>query len=162
LNKYGKEITVAKNSMKTLHSVIARWTSKDEGKLGKSANRKGMRARTKNTKGTVQIRVTIYWAGCGWERKGRSRRGTRTGMTTDIAITTKGTTTWTAATVKMVRTMLVVAVVEKDWIKDSRDRRVIKMIVRKRWQGVAKGERVVIQELEQWEWEIRNKNKICY
>jgi hypothetical protein len=24
LNKYGKEITVAKNSMKTLHSVIAR------------------------------------------------------------------------------------------------------------------------------------------
>jgi hypothetical protein len=37
LKKYGKEITVAKNSMKTLHSVIARWTSKDERKLGKSA-----------------------------------------------------------------------------------------------------------------------------
>jgi hypothetical protein len=36
LNKYGKEITVAKNSMKTLHSVIARWTWKDERKLGKS------------------------------------------------------------------------------------------------------------------------------
>jgi hypothetical protein len=29
LNKYGKEITVAKNSNKTLHSVMARWTSKD-------------------------------------------------------------------------------------------------------------------------------------
>ncbi len=37
LNKYGKEIIVAKNSMKTLHSVIARWTLKDERKLGKSA-----------------------------------------------------------------------------------------------------------------------------
>jgi hypothetical protein len=37
LNKYGKEITIAKNSMKTLHSFIARWTSKDKLKLGKSA-----------------------------------------------------------------------------------------------------------------------------
>jgi hypothetical protein len=36
LNKYGKEITVAKNLMKTLHSVIARWTSKDKRKSGKS------------------------------------------------------------------------------------------------------------------------------
>jgi hypothetical protein len=34
LNKYGKEIAVAKNSMKTFHSVIARWTSKDERKSG--------------------------------------------------------------------------------------------------------------------------------
>ncbi len=32
LNKYGKEIIVAKNSMKTLHSVIARWTSKEKCK----------------------------------------------------------------------------------------------------------------------------------
>jgi hypothetical protein len=32
----------------------------------------------------------------------------------------------------MVRTMLVAAVVEKDWIKDSKDRRVIKIIVRER------------------------------
>ncbi len=37
LNKYGKEIAVAKNSMKTLHSAIARWTSKGKLKLGKSA-----------------------------------------------------------------------------------------------------------------------------
>ncbi len=35
LNKYGKEITVAKHSMTTLHSIIARWTSKDKCKLGK-------------------------------------------------------------------------------------------------------------------------------
>jgi hypothetical protein len=48
----------------------------------------------------------------------------------------------------MVRTTLVAAVVEKDWIKDSRDGRVIKVIVQERSQGVAKGERVVIQELE--------------
>ncbi len=37
LNKYGKGITVGKNSMKTLHSVIARWISKDAHKLEKSA-----------------------------------------------------------------------------------------------------------------------------
>jgi hypothetical protein len=37
LNKYGQGITVAKNSMKTLHSLIARWTSKDKRKMGKSA-----------------------------------------------------------------------------------------------------------------------------
>jgi hypothetical protein len=37
LNKYGKDLTVAKNSMKTLHSVIARWALKDKHKLGKSA-----------------------------------------------------------------------------------------------------------------------------
>ncbi len=49
----------------------------------------------------------------------------------------------------MLRTMLVAGIVEKDWIKDSRDRRVIKVIVQERWQGVAKGERVVIHELEQ-------------
>ncbi len=29
LNKYGKDITVGKNSNKTLHLVMARWTSKD-------------------------------------------------------------------------------------------------------------------------------------
>jgi hypothetical protein len=29
LNKYGKDITVEKNSNKTLHSVMARWTLKD-------------------------------------------------------------------------------------------------------------------------------------
>jgi hypothetical protein len=30
LNKYGKDITVGKNSYKTLHLVMARWTSKDD------------------------------------------------------------------------------------------------------------------------------------
>ncbi len=49
----------------------------------------------------------------------------------------------------MVRTRLVVVVVEKNWIKGSRDGRVIKVIVQERWQGVAKGERVVVQEIEQ-------------
>ncbi len=29
LNKYGKDITVGKNSNKTLHLVMVRWTSKD-------------------------------------------------------------------------------------------------------------------------------------
>jgi hypothetical protein len=29
LNKYGKDITVKKNSNKTLHLVMARWTLKD-------------------------------------------------------------------------------------------------------------------------------------
>ncbi len=28
LNEYGKEMTVAKNSNKTLHSVMARWTAR--------------------------------------------------------------------------------------------------------------------------------------
>ncbi len=37
LGNYGKEIKVAKNSIKTLHSVIARWTSKDKRKLQKNA-----------------------------------------------------------------------------------------------------------------------------
>jgi hypothetical protein len=53
-------------------------------------------------------------------------------MTTDNEITTKGTPTWPAATVKMARTTLLAVVVEKDWIKDSRDGRVIKVIVRER------------------------------
>jgi hypothetical protein len=51
LNKYGKKITVAKNSMKTLHSVIARWTSKDEGKSGKSAEPESIESEDKEDKG---------------------------------------------------------------------------------------------------------------
>ncbi len=51
LNKYGKKITVAKNSMKTLHSVIARWTSKDEHKLGKSAEPESNESKDKKDKG---------------------------------------------------------------------------------------------------------------
>jgi hypothetical protein len=60
LNKYGKEITVAKNSMKTLHSVIARWTSKFERKSGKSAEPESNESKLKKTKGTIWIRVPIY------------------------------------------------------------------------------------------------------
>jgi hypothetical protein len=37
LNEYGKEMTVAKNSNKTLHSVLARWTSKAKRNLEKIA-----------------------------------------------------------------------------------------------------------------------------
>jgi hypothetical protein len=40
LNEYGKEMTVAKNSHKTLHSVLARWTSKDKHNLEKIAETK--------------------------------------------------------------------------------------------------------------------------
>jgi hypothetical protein len=36
LNKYGKDITVGINSNKTLHSVMARWTSKDNDMLRKT------------------------------------------------------------------------------------------------------------------------------
>ncbi len=35
-NKYGKDITVRKNSNKTLHLVMVRWTSKDNDMLRKS------------------------------------------------------------------------------------------------------------------------------
>ncbi len=51
LNKYGKEITVAKNSMKTLHSVIARWTSKDKRKPGKSAESESDESKDKEDTG---------------------------------------------------------------------------------------------------------------
>jgi hypothetical protein len=51
LNKYGKEITVAKNSMKTLHSVIARWTLKNERKSGKSAEPESDESEDKEDKG---------------------------------------------------------------------------------------------------------------
>ncbi len=51
LNKYGKEITVAKNSMKTLYSIIARWTSKDERKLRKSAKPESDESKDEEDKG---------------------------------------------------------------------------------------------------------------
>jgi hypothetical protein len=44
-------MTVAKNSMKTLHSVIARWTSKDKHKLGKSAEPESNESKDKEDKG---------------------------------------------------------------------------------------------------------------
>jgi hypothetical protein len=36
LNKYGKDITVGKNSDKTLHLVMVRWTLKDDDMSRKS------------------------------------------------------------------------------------------------------------------------------
>ncbi len=51
LNKYGKEIIVAKNSNKTLHSVMARWTSKDKCKSGKSAKLESNESKDKEDKG---------------------------------------------------------------------------------------------------------------
>jgi hypothetical protein len=36
LNKYGKDITVRNNSNKTLHLVVAQWTSKDNDMLRKT------------------------------------------------------------------------------------------------------------------------------
>ena len=51
LNKYGKEITVAKNSMKTLHSIIARWTSKDKHKLGKSEDSESYESKIEEDEG---------------------------------------------------------------------------------------------------------------
>ncbi len=51
LKKYGKEITVAKNSMKTLHSVLARWTLKDKCKSGKSAEPESDESKDKEDKG---------------------------------------------------------------------------------------------------------------
>ncbi len=36
LNKYGKDITIGKNSNKTLHLVMARWSSKDNDKSRKT------------------------------------------------------------------------------------------------------------------------------
>jgi hypothetical protein len=51
LNKYGKEITVVKNSMTTLYLVIARWTSKDKHKSGKSAEQESNENEDKEDEG---------------------------------------------------------------------------------------------------------------
>ncbi len=51
LNKNEKEITVANNSMKTLHYVIARWTSKVERKSGKSAEPESNESEDEEDKG---------------------------------------------------------------------------------------------------------------
>jgi hypothetical protein len=50
LNRYRKEITVVKNSMKTLHFVIARWTLKDESKPGKSVEPESNESKDKEDK----------------------------------------------------------------------------------------------------------------
>ncbi len=60
LNKYGKEITVAKNLMKTLHSVIARRILKDERKLGKSAEPESDESKVEEDEGYCSDKVTNY------------------------------------------------------------------------------------------------------
>jgi hypothetical protein len=66
LNKYGQEITVATNSMKTLHSVVARWTSKDEPSLGKSAEPESNESKGKEDEGYCldkgNILLSMMWS----------------------------------------------------------------------------------------------------
>ncbi len=77
--------------MKTLHSIIARWTLKDKRKFGKSAEPESNESKDKEDKGYCLDKGDNLLSRTCQGRKGRSRRGTRTGMTTDDAITTKGT-----------------------------------------------------------------------
>ncbi len=73
LNKYGKEITVAKNSMKTSHSVIARWTPKDECKLGKSAEPESNESKDKEDKGYCLDKGNNLLSR-GWSREEREKQ----------------------------------------------------------------------------------------
>ncbi len=50
LNMYGKNITVG-NSNKTLHSVLGRWTSKDDDKSRKTVESKCIRSKEEEEKG---------------------------------------------------------------------------------------------------------------
>ena len=73
LNKYGKEITVAKNSMKTVHSVIARWTSKDERKLGKSVEPESDESKVEEDKGYCSDKGTNLLSRT-WSREEREKQ----------------------------------------------------------------------------------------
>ncbi len=42
LNEYGREMTVAKNSNKTLHSVMARWTARGKQNSDINAETEGI------------------------------------------------------------------------------------------------------------------------
>jgi hypothetical protein len=76
LNNYGKEITVAKNSMRTLHSVIARETSKEECKLGKSAEPESDESEVEEDKGYCLDKGTNLlrrmWLRGEWEKQARN------------------------------------------------------------------------------------------
>jgi hypothetical protein len=76
-NKYGKEITAAKNSMKTLHSVIARWTSKDKRKPGKSAESESDESKDKEDKGYCSDKgnnlLSRTWIKEGREKQKRNK-----------------------------------------------------------------------------------------
>ncbi len=71
--KYGKEITVAKNLMKTLHSVIARWTSKDERKSGKSAEPESNESKVEEDKGYCLDKGTNLLSRM-WSREEREKQ----------------------------------------------------------------------------------------
>jgi hypothetical protein len=73
LNKYGKEITVAKFSNKTLHSVMARWTSKDERKSGKCAESESDKSEDKEDKGYCSDKGNNLLSRT-WSRKVREKQ----------------------------------------------------------------------------------------
>ncbi len=73
LNKYGKEITVAKNSMKTLHYVIARWTSKDKRKSGQSVKLESNESEDKEDKGYCSNKGDILLSRT-WLREEREKQ----------------------------------------------------------------------------------------
>jgi hypothetical protein len=73
LNKYGKEVTVAKNFKKTLHSVMARWTSKDECKSGKSAESESDECKDKEDKGYCSDKSNNLLSRT-WSREERERQ----------------------------------------------------------------------------------------
>ena len=58
-NMYGKNITVGKSN-KTLHSVLAKWTLKDDDKSRRQWSPNALEARRKRRKKIIQIGVTIY------------------------------------------------------------------------------------------------------
>ncbi len=61
LNKYGKDIAVGKSSNKTLHLVMAWWTSKDNDMSRKTLELECNISKEKRRRmGIVSIRVTIY------------------------------------------------------------------------------------------------------
>ncbi len=73
LNKYGKKMTVAKNSMKTVHSVIARWKSKNKRKLGKSAEPESNESKVEEDKGYCSDRGTNLLSRA-WLREEREKQ----------------------------------------------------------------------------------------
>jgi hypothetical protein len=93
LNKYGKEITVAKNSKRTLHSVIARWTSMDKCKSGKKVELESNESKVEEDEGYCSDKGTNLLSRT-WTREEREKQ-TRIeeGMTTDNAIAMRGKTT---------------------------------------------------------------------
>jgi hypothetical protein len=72
LNKYGKEITVAKKS-KTLHFIMARWSPKDERKAGKSTESESDESKDKEGKGYCSDRGNNLLSRT-WSREEREKQ----------------------------------------------------------------------------------------